>query len=532
MKAPRSFFTILLALSASLLRAQDPSRPDPGFGVGGVAVVSNLTAPAGGEVAIDSQGRIVVVGTVTINALTDVFVFRYLPNGSLDTTFGTGGGMLFQASNNARGQGVAIDEDDNIVVVYDVEITGYRDIFVSRLFGGGANPGTLDASFGPFAGAYVLSTVNSTPAPADSAASGIAVLEDGRIVIAGNVTNPVATNSGTEDLVVTRLTAQGWQDPSFNGGNPTYVHFNGANEYATGVAVDSAGRIFVSANFNAFARVYRLTAAGVPDASVGNVGGAYPLLNAAKMLGNQVWSTGIAVHSDGSVVMCGSQLGGAVTGNKLWVAKYPQASTTADWVTEEDYGGFAELAEALAIQPDGKVVVVGSSTNGPGVAVIRYNADGTRDTTFNNPFGGFAAGITGDPTDRALGVALQRNGAIVVTGSNSTSFLTLRLGMPRIVAPARFAFPSALVKRNARPKTLLLTNTGNALLTGLQFRLAGGGRADFRVQAPSPSTILSGGRSTYRVQFKPLRKGARNAVLQITSANGGGATVRLSGRGR
>jgi uncharacterized delta-60 repeat protein len=381
-------------------------------------------------------------------------------------------------------------------------------------------------------GGYVLATSDSNLSRTDCYASAIAIQEDGRIVIAGETFNPAATNSGNWDLVVVRLTPQGWQDPSFNGGNPAYVNFNGGQEYATGVAVDSQGRILVSANFNLFSRVYRLTAGGVPDASVGNAGGAFPLLDSSSMSGSQIWTTGIAVHSDDSVVVCGSQLGGAVSGNKLWVAKYPQASTTADWITEEDYGGVTEISQALAIQPDGRIVVAGLSSNGPGVAVIRYNADGSRDATFNSPFGGFAANFTGGPGERAFGVAVQGNGAIVVTGRNSTSFFAIRLGAPRLSAARVLRFNAGLVNRSATMRLVTLTNSGNALLTGLRYRIVGGARRDFRLLPPNPQSVAAGGTASCRVFFRPLRLGARNAILRISSGTGATATVRLTGRGR
>lgn len=535
MKSNPSFFSmprlalalsLALGLLPALLRSQDPSRPDSGFGVNGVSVVTNGIGPLGGKVAVDSQGRVVTVGSTQESSLI-VKVIRYLPNGSIDTTFGSAGIVQF----SGFGQDVAIDADDNIVIVYDFLYSGYTDIFVTRLLGGGANPGAVDTSFGPVSGTYRLSTLNSTPAATDSNSAGVVIQEDGRIVIVGDAFNPAATNNGTRDLIVVRLTPQGFVDPSFNGGVPRYFG-NIQEEFAAGVAVDSQGRTLVAARHNAFARVYRVTAAGLPDTSVGNANGGFDHLDAPIMLGNSVVPTGIAVHSDDSVVVCGYQSGAGVTGtNKLWVAKYAADATTTTWLTEEDFGADTEVAFDLAVQSDGKIVVVGFSSSGPGSAVIRYNPDGSRDTSFNAPYGGFAANLTGNG-ELAFGVAIQGNGGIVLAGSNPTSFFAARIGAPRLVTPAQLRFSSTRVKRNSLPRPVTLANDGNALLTGLQYRIVGGASRDYRILPSAPRAIAVAGSVRFGVKFRPKRRGARNAILLITTANGGSATVRLSGRGR
>ena len=71
---------------------------------------------------------------------------------------------------------------------------------------------------------------------------------------------------------------------------------------------------------------------------------------------------------------------------------------------------FTNLVNAVAIQPDGKIIAVGT---GGGMAVLRYNANGSPDTSFNGT--GRAEPTGGD----ALGVAIQPDGKIVVVGNNA-----------------------------------------------------------------------------------------------------------------
>lgn len=81
---------------------------------------------------------------------------------------------------------------------------------------------------------------------------------------------------------------------------------------------------------------------------------------------------------------------------------------------------------AVALQPDGKIVFVGNwdenSTNK--ISVGRFNTDGTLDTTFNSTgavstipgIGVYDAGSIGDPNNFFTGIAVQRNGKILITG--------------------------------------------------------------------------------------------------------------------
>ena len=80
------------------------------------------------------------------------------------------------------------------------------------------------------------------------------------------------------------------------------------------------------------------------------------------------------------------------------------------------FGGLDAAAKVL-VQPDGKIVAVGSLTSGGGesFAVVRYNSDGSLDTTFG------ADGEATGPLGSATGAALDANGDIIVAGQDSTT---------------------------------------------------------------------------------------------------------------
>ena len=85
-------------------------------------------------------------------------------------------------------------------------------------------------------------------------------------------------------------------------------------------------------------------------------------------------------------------------------------------VTTDFAGGRANSAAAVALQPDGKIVVVGSAVNSGGTsdfAVARYNPNGTLDTSFSGD-GKVTTSI--DYQEYGTAVALQPDGKIVVAG--------------------------------------------------------------------------------------------------------------------
>jgi len=84
-------------------------------------------------------------------------------------------------------------------------------------------------------------------------------------------------------------------------------------------------------------------------------------------------------------------------------------------------------ARALAIQSDGKIVVAGEvSIGGDDFAVVRYNTDGSLDSTFGIDNSGIALTDFGVNNDYAAAIAIQNNSKIVVGGSSGGDFAVVR----------------------------------------------------------------------------------------------------------
>jgi uncharacterized delta-60 repeat protein len=119
---------------------------DNTFGSGG-----QITTDCGGDddegksITIDSSGRIIVAGTAVINGQRDFTVVRYTANGSLDTNFGTGGKVTTDCGGgDDEGKNLKIDVSGNILVAGTAVINGQRDFTIVRY----KADGSLDSSFG------------------------------------------------------------------------------------------------------------------------------------------------------------------------------------------------------------------------------------------------------------------------------------------------------------------------------------------------------------------------------------------------
>ncbi len=244
-------------------------------------------------------------------------------------------------------------------------------------------------------------TFNAGGAGADSGVLAVAVQPDGKIVIGGQFIS-YNGDAAASDFVM-RLNADGTRDTTFNAGGA------GANSTVNAVAVQPDGTIviggpFISYNGDAAAsdRVMRLNADGTRDTTF-NAGGAGA--------DNFVWA--VAVQPDGKIVIGGdftSYNGDAAASDKVMRLN---ADGTRDTTFNAGGAGADGSVRAVAVQPDGKIVIGGAFTiyNGDAAAsddVMRLNADGTRDTTFN------AGGAGANSTVNA--VAVQPDGKIVIGG--------------------------------------------------------------------------------------------------------------------
>jgi uncharacterized delta-60 repeat protein len=283
-----------------------------------------------------------------IGLFNEFALARYNSDGTLDTNFGTGGKVLTDFGVSAQAMSAAVQPDGKIVVGGYANLDGGENFEVVRY----NSNGTLDATFGTDG---KVTTTFGVPQQGFSyaLAYSLALQQDGKIVLAG-----ASTINGDYDFALVRYNTNGTLDTSFGTGGRVTTTF-GKNDAAFSVAVQPDGKI-VTAGFGLFKfALARYNSNGTLDPSFGTGG----------------------------------------------------QETTA-------IGGLNDGAGRLALQGDGKIVVVGRSyINGDfHSALVRYNSNGTLDAGF-----GTLTAIFGGESDSA-GIALQPDGKILVPGSSFTGF--------------------------------------------------------------------------------------------------------------
>jgi uncharacterized delta-60 repeat protein len=370
---------------------------------------------SGRQVAVQPDGKIIVAGTST----SDDFPFdaialaRYNPDGSLDKKFGDRGLVLDNSLILPDVSGLALQADGKIVVVGASLGDFTLDFFVVRF----NSDGTLDEGFGE--GGYVTTDFGES----DDQAASVAVQSDGRIVVAG-ATDPTFTQS--YDFALARYTTTGALDTNFGTGGLVITNF-GAADTAFSVAIQSDGNIVAGgvtidegAGTSDFA-LARYDGTGTLDAGFGVGGMVVTDIGLTTEFGTSLdIAQSVAVQPDGKIVAVGIAI---VTEDSSDFAVVRYDSTGAldtdfggDGIVTSDFGA-VDWAFGVVVQPDGKIVAAGLSHQGAtgfDFALARYHTDGDLDTGFGT--GGWVTTDFGTPNDLGQGVALQADGKIVVAG--------------------------------------------------------------------------------------------------------------------
>jgi uncharacterized delta-60 repeat protein len=265
----------------------------------------------------------------------------------------------------------------------------------------GAAAGGLDPSFG--GDGKVITNLT----PGFDEAGGVAIQADGKIVAAGMA-------DGRFGLV--RYRVNGSRDTTFGGGDGwVATDLGDGPDRATGVAIQGDGRIVAAgtAGFNQFA-VARYQADGNPDSTFGGDGTVITSFSGGR---REEAAQGVVVQADGRIVVAGWSWSQSP---RFALARYQTDGNLdptfgGDGKVITNFDGCCEHAQDLALQANGKIVVVG--TAGPGFGVARYRTDGSLDTAFGGD-GMVTTNLTPHSWsfDWANAVAIQPDGRILAAG--------------------------------------------------------------------------------------------------------------------
>ena len=151
-------------------------------------------------------------------------------------------------------------------------------------------------------------------------------------------------------------------------------------------------------------------------------------------------------------------------------------------VTTDVNGSQDDIAFAVVVQPvDGKIIAVGSSFTAPAsIVVIRYNANGTLDSTFGSNGNGITVTSLPSADASAFAATLDSNGKLLVAGrsaasSGASGFFLLRYntaGAPGTPGTLDTGFGTGGIVTTAIPSGS--ATSGNAIaLSGTNILVAG-----------------------------------------------------------
>ena len=265
-------------------------------------------------------------------------------NGTLDTTFGSGGtAQYFFGGFTTGAKAMALQDDGKIDLVGQYLNGPGLDMLLTQL----GTDGSLLHSF-----LY-------QPSPGDDVANAVTVQPDGKIVMAG-----YGTYGGTgRDFTVVRVGQDFTPDSTFNGTGMVHTDISGLDDVANAVSVQPDGATVIAGTTPLGATtteftLARYTPTGALDGTFGT-GGIVSTQSGSSSSPSSVSLTPSGYIVAGGSVTNFSNLDGLVT---RYTPSGTLDTTYADFGRQTiTYGPATDSINGLAVQPDGRVVVAGGS---------------------------------------------------------------------------------------------------------------------------------------------------------------------------
>ena len=404
-------------LDFGLIRLNANGTLDTSFGVSGLRTTAIGTGTdSANAVAIDSSGRILVAGSASNGSNLDFAVARYTSAGALDTTYGSGGkAIVSMGAGDDVINGIALQADGKLIVVGSSIQGSSTDFAIARLDANGALDLTFDAD-----GKLTFSFGTTS-----DVAYSVAVQSDGRILVGGS--SKVGSNTDL-DFALARLNSNGSLDTSFDADGKVSAALGSSDDEAYAITLQPNGQIvlagYATVSGSSDSAVVRFNSDGALDSRFDGDGKATFALSTGTDN-----ALGVALLNDGTIAIAGSAHNGSnpdfslalVVGNVAIDTAYGTSGKTRTNLSGND------VASDVAVQANGQSVVVGFQTHATRAedwSVIRYNADGSLDTTFNSNFQSSAnsAGLFFTGFDHATGVVIQpADQKIIVAGTTTVS---------------------------------------------------------------------------------------------------------------
>lgn len=372
----KSFFFHILLLGNLLSANGQVGALDSNFNEKGWTSVDfaygNFNMEFGCKVLIQENGSYIMAFAASSNHPYTILA-RYLPDGSLDKSFGRNG---FSDYLHFFPQKAAFQSNGKIIVAgyqYDLSPSQNKNFAVARF----NQDGSTDSSFGD--NGLTLSNSGKTDLPFMDYPLDMVLQNDGKIIIAGafQITPPLTFQYG-----LIRYNTDGSLDSSF-GENGKVLSDTSYNDISFVITVQYIGKILVGGNKNNHIELIRYHPDGSLDSSYKGSSGSAPY---------PVHPYSIQIQSDGKILVSGLS-DNAFFGSDLFVVRFNEeggldTSFGLNGSARTNYHTFESYPTDMILQSNGAIVVSGITYNtGVGYsdfALVRFNADGKLDSTFHS----------------------------------------------------------------------------------------------------------------------------------------------------
>lgn len=407
----RSRSLLFAAVCGCLQLAAQPGVLDPGFGDGGRVSIGDLNVKG---LLLQPDQRIVLIGSRLVID-NDIVLMRLLPDGSVDSTFGTNGTVVHDlAWSNDRVSGCALQADGKILVA-GISLHPY----VARFDADGA----VDAAFGTAGHAFM-----DHPVVNGEEHWQVGVRPDGRILLAGTDW----TDPNDEDLLVFRLLTDGALDTGFASSGELRVHAGAEDLLMDMVVLPDGGFALLGRSWYTWpdpnveawcVRLVKCFADGSIDSGFGGPGGTFARPSAAGVF---VRPTSLIVRPDGRMIVSGLNEVVDHVGVFPFAMRFLQ-----DGIADPAFGsegtvelpGFPvhpDMPLSMALGDDGRLVLSASDRTGfsdtLNTLVLGFDAYGALDPWFGDA--GAVLLDLGVISDAAQAIRIQADGKILSVSMN------------------------------------------------------------------------------------------------------------------
>ncbi|MDC4206296.1 MAG: CHRD domain-containing protein [Candidatus Manganitrophus sp.] len=446
--------------------------------------------------------------------------------GSLDANFDTDGIVSTTLGNFSEAKFTLTQTDGKIIAIGNSDLnvgTNAQPHFTLVRYN---TDGTIDTSFGPNGNGFVKTILGTQSFPFFGS-----IQADGKIVVSGY--SNLAVGSNTEfHFTLVRYNTDGTVDTSFGPNGSGFVKTKiGTQSIPFFATVQTDGKIIlvgrsnldVGGNVQFHFTLVRYNTDGTVDTSFGPSGTGF----VKTILGSGSSIHSVSIQGDGKIIAVG-QSNLDVGGNVQFHFTLVRYNT--DGTVDTSFGpsgtgfvktilGSGSSANSISIQGDGKIIAVGQSNLSIGTnaqthfTLVRYNTDGTVDTSFGPSGTGFVKTILGSSSFPGTGTfsgagalsVIQNDGKIIVAGQSNLSvgsgnteshFTLVRYNMDGTVdtsfGPNGTGFVKTVLGTSSFPYSVKIQSDGTILTSGFSNILnsASNHFTLTRHQTGAPSTLL------------------------------------------